>query len=228
MPFAKTQRPCRMVRRLAPTTFWRKLGPRFCRTSRKCCHPNGSFLLRELEAHVLTVLGESSEEVTQRVSGNAVGMARHGTVNDLALYTLGMNVRVAVIPTSRIFNNTPDEKLVESVVLASVPGECDKSRVICAVLHKNHFNLGVLRTSGSVQAVFQVGKEWDDALQRLLSFIKSRSPPPEPKREDLGPRWVPPTSPSTQKASVSDEKEPSKDGRAIDWDAHARLLNGQQ
>ena len=121
-------------------------------------------------------------------------MARHGTVNDLALYTLGMNVRVAVIPTSRIFNNTPDEKLVESVVLASVPGECDKSRVICAVLHKNHFDLGVLRTSGSVQAVFQVGKEWDDALQRLLSFIKSRSPPPEPKREDLGPRWVPPTS----------------------------------
>jgi len=182
----------------------------------------------ELEAHVLTVLGESSEEVTQRVLGNAVGMARHGTVNDLALYTLGMNVRVAVIPTSRIFNNTPDEKLVESVVLASVPGECDKSRVICAVLHKNHFDLGVLRTSGSVQAVFQVGKEWDDALQRLLSFIKSRSPPPEPKREDLGPRWVPPTSPSSQKASVSDEKEPSKDGRAIDWDAHARLLNGQQ
>ena len=43
------------------------------------------------------------------------------------------------------------------------------------MLHKNHFDLGLLRTSGSVQAVFQVGKEWDDALRRLLSFIRSRS-----------------------------------------------------
>jgi len=171
----------------------------------------------ELEAHVLTTRGESSEETHTHT---------HGTVKALALYTLEKDVRVAVISTSRIFNNTPDEKLVESVVLATVPGECDKSRVVCAVLHKNHFDLGVLRTSGSVQAVFQVGKEWDDARRLLLSFIKSRSPPPEPKREDLGPRWVPPISPSTQK-HPADEKEMSKEmGGRIRGSAGGGLLVG--
>jgi len=144
----------------------------------------------EWEAHITTLIGESSHEFTQRVSGNAAGKAMHGTNSDLALYTLGEDVRVVVISTSKILSTTPDEKLLESVVLATVPAQCDKSRVVCAVLHKDHFDLGVLRSHNSIQAVFQVGQEWDHALRQLLSFIKSRSPSSatEP-RENLGPRW---------------------------------------
>ena len=94
MPFAKTQRFCRMVRRLAPTVLAQTRAA-ILQNFEKILSPKREFFTEpgELEAHVLTVLGESSEEVTQRVSGTP-----YGTVNDLALYTLGMNVRVAVIP----------------------------------------------------------------------------------------------------------------------------------
>jgi hypothetical protein len=81
-----------------------------------------------------------------------------------------------VIVTDNIFSTTPDEKLFLSVFPAIAPGEREKSRVICAVLHKDHFDLGVLRTSDSVQAVFRVGPEWDRARRELLSFVKARSP----------------------------------------------------
>ena len=100
-----------------------------------------------------------------------------------------------VIVTANIFSTTPDEKLLESVFPAFVAGEREKSRVVCAILHKEHFDLGVLRTSDSVHAVFQLGLEWDRALLSLLGFVKARSPQPGATREDLGPRLVPPSSP---------------------------------
>lgn len=165
---------------------------------------------QEWEAHIATIIGEPLSEFTQRLSGQARGKAVHGTITDLALYTLQEDVRVIVIATDGIFSTTPDEELFSSVVPAFVPGECEKSRVVCAILHKEHFDLGVLRTTDSVQAVFQMGPEWDRALRSLLSFLKARSPLPGAKREDLGPRWAPPTSP--RPSPVPDEKEVSENG----------------
>jgi hypothetical protein len=147
----------------------------------------------EWEAHIVSLIGESSLQFSQRASGNAEGKARHGSNSDLALYTLGKDVRVTVISTDRIFSTTPDEKLFQAVELAAILGESEKSRVVCAILHKGHFDLGVLRTPDSVQAIFQVGPEWDHALFQLLSFIKSRSPSSGEERKDLGPRWASPT-----------------------------------
>ena len=121
----------------------------------------------------------------------------HGTMIDLALSTLDQDVRVVVISTDRILSTTLDEKLPQAAEWVHVPDECDKTKVVCAVLHNEHFDLGVLRTGDSIQAVFQEGQEWNHALQLLLSFIKSRSPPAHvPKREPLGPQWVPPASQS--------------------------------
>ena len=154
-----------------------------------------------MEAHIATFIGESLHELTERVSGKAIGKARHGTTADLALYTLEEDVRVMVITADRIFSTTPDEKLLECVAPAFVPGEREKSRVVCVILHKEHFDLGVIRTLDSVQAVFQVGQEWERVLLSLLSFVKSRSPHPGATRQDLGPRWVPPTSPEGKEAS---------------------------
>ena len=100
---------------------------------------------------------EPLHEFTQRISGKARGKAVHGSITDLALCTLEEDVRVMVIVTANIFSTTPDEKLLESVFPAFVAGEREKSRVVCAILHNEHFDLGVLRTSDSVHAVFQLG-----------------------------------------------------------------------
>ena len=110
---------------------------------------------QEMEAHIATMIGEALHEFTARVSGKVSGQARLGPTTDLALYTLEEDVRVMVIATDKIFSTTPDEKLLESVVSAFVPGEREKSRVVCAILHKEHFDLGVIRTLDSVKAVFQ-------------------------------------------------------------------------
>jgi hypothetical protein len=43
---------------------------------------------QDWEAHLVSIIGESSHEFTQRVSGAARGKALHGTIMELALYTL--------------------------------------------------------------------------------------------------------------------------------------------
>ena len=57
---------------------------------------------------------------------------------------------------------------------AAVAGERDKTRMVCAILHKKHYDLGVVHTAQGIQAVFQVGEEWDNALRLILRFIKAK------------------------------------------------------
>ena len=44
----------------------------------------------------------------------------------------------------------------------------------CAILHKKHYDLGVLHTAEGIQAVFQVDEEWDNAIRLILRFIKAK------------------------------------------------------
>ena len=37
--------------------------------------------------------------------------------------------------------------------------------------------------------MFQVGREWDDAIRLILRFIKSQMPPDGQEQGPLGPRW---------------------------------------
>ena len=49
--------------------------------------------------------------------------------------------------------------------------------MVCAILHKKHYDLGVVHTVQGIQAVFQVGEEWDNALRLILRFIKAKCRP---------------------------------------------------
>ena len=93
------------------------------------------------------------------MSGNAVLEARLESNIDLAMSAWQENVRVMVVDTHSLSRNTPDEMLHKAVQPAAVAGEWDKTRMVCAILHKKHYDLGVLRTNQGVQAVFQVGDE---------------------------------------------------------------------
>ena len=53
------------------------------------------------------------------------------------------DVRVMVIDAEMISRDTPDQDLAKAVKLELTPGECDKKRVVCGVLHRKHFELGV-------------------------------------------------------------------------------------
>ena len=50
--------------------------------------------------------------------------------------------------------------LENAVQYAAAAAERDKTRMVCAILHKKHYDLGVLHTAQGIQAVFQVGEEW--------------------------------------------------------------------
>ena len=158
----------------------------------------------ELEAeHVLPYLGASSEVFRRRVSGEAVGKDRWGTISDLALYTLQLDVLVVVINASAVF---PTSSLVEDDVRACSPAHFDlevpKTRVVCVVLDRDHFSLGVVRTPMGVRAIFQLGPDWDTARHRILEFIKARESPMTP----LCPQWT--TSPEQSPRAASTDQRP--------------------
>ena len=48
--------------------------------------------------------------------------------------------------------------------------------------------IGVLHTAEGIQAVFQVGEEWDNAIRLILSFIKAKLLPTG-QAQCLIPRW---------------------------------------
>ena len=95
-------------------------------------------------------LGESSSTFIERVSGRTVGEARLGTNVDLAMFAWQENVRVMVVNTRTISRDSPDEVLDSAVQFAAVAGESDKTRMVCAILHKKHYDLGVLQTANGV------------------------------------------------------------------------------
>ena len=125
----------------------------------------------EQEDHVTTLFGESSSTFVERVSGKAVLEARLGANTDLAISAWQENVRVMIVDTHSLSRDTPDEMLDKAVQFAAAAGERDKTRMVCA-----HYDLGVLRTDQGVQAVFQVGDEWDTAIHLILRFIRARLP----------------------------------------------------
>ena len=135
-------------------------------------------LAEDLEAHTCTFLGEPSSRFVERVSGKATGKDQLGHASDLAMSVWKEDVRVVVINTQEINGG-------RAATVVATPGERDKARVVCVVLHKEHFDLCVLRTSDTVRAVFEIGQEWDCALRLFLDFVGARSMLSEP----LGPRW---------------------------------------
>ena len=84
------------------------------------------------------------------MSGNAVLEAHLGTNIDLAMSAWQENVRVIVADTHSLSRNTPDKMLHKAVQSAAVAGEWDKTRMVCAILHKQHYDLGVLHTNQGV------------------------------------------------------------------------------
>jgi hypothetical protein len=60
-------------------------------------------------------------------------------------------------------------------------------------MHSKHYDLCVVRSTSSVQAVFAAGVEWEAAVELILAFIKSKAPSRgQQVREELCPRWAPP------------------------------------
>ena len=51
-----------------------------------------------------------------------------------------------VADTSTISRDTADQVLDNAVQYAAVAGERDKTRMVCAILHKKHYDLSVRHT----------------------------------------------------------------------------------
>ena len=108
------------------------------------------------------------------------------------MFTRHDDVRVMVIDTKAILCTSSQADLEKAVRPTLCPGECEKSRVVCAISSPDHFDIGVVHTSNGIRAIFQEGDEWQEALSLILSFIKARSPKTfQDKRVPRCPRWAP-------------------------------------
>jgi len=112
---------------------------------------------------------------------------RLGLINDFAAYTAKTPFQVMVIDTRDIWSDSSDEELRRAVRKAEIRTDTEfvKSRVFCAVFHKKHYDLGVVRCEGSVQAVFAAGAEWEAAVARHPCVCQVKV---------AGPRWSEGTS----------------------------------
>ena len=138
----------------------------------------------EVRAH----LTESSEDFCARVSGRISGQGMWGSNTDLALYALYTPVLVVVIRADLVTPSSSfvdDDKAACSELWFDPLVEAVKTRVVCVILDRHHFQLGVVRTP-QIRAVFQRGADWDEARHLILAFIKAR-----PSRGSLGPPWAP-------------------------------------
>src|SRR5947209_3891033 len=76
--------------------------------------------------------------------------------------------------------------------------------------NNKHYDLCVLRQPQSVRAVFQIGPEWDRALQQFLQFVRAHSPLPGEEREWLGDRWTERVVEEKEPASVKPKSAPAR------------------
>ena len=164
----------------------------------------------EVDGAIMENFGELPSSYIPRVTGTAKEEARLGLINDFAAYTAKTPYQVMVIDTLGIWSDSSDEELRRAVRKAEMKTDTEfvKSRVFCAVFHKKHYDLGVVRCEGLVQAVFAAGAEWDAAVALILAFVKSKSPARGSERGELCPRWVPPAPvPPTPHAKAKSHRE---------------------
>ena len=83
----------------------------------------------ELESKVWDSLGSSSKDYSLHVAGLERGLGKQGLVQELALYTLFLDIRVIVVNTDMIFAHSSDKELSDACVVAGFEGECEKRRV---------------------------------------------------------------------------------------------------
>ena len=131
-----------------------------------------------------------------RVTGTPKEKARPGLINDFAAYTAKTPFQVMVIDSRDIWSGTSDadlRKLALRKAEFKADTECVKSRVLCAVLHNEHYDLGVVRSAGSIRLI--------------LAFVKSKVPNRGAPRQELCPRWAPqapsPSPTSRQRTSTA-------------------------
>jgi hypothetical protein len=99
---------------------------------------------------VLPHLNGSLQSYKSRMNGDIVkGKEMHGSYIDLGLYTLFSNVLVVIINAERITPSslaTEDAKACTELWYDSIAEEAfPKTRVVCVILHREHFQLGVVR-----------------------------------------------------------------------------------
>ena len=136
-------------------------------------------------------LNEGLKSYKGRLNGDIVkGKEMHGSYIDLGLYTLFSNVLVVIIDAERITPSslaTEDAKACTELWFDRIAEEdFPKTRVVCVILHREHFQLGVVR-SPQVRGIFQLGHAWDQARRLILTFLKGHTP-----GQPLGPNWKSP------------------------------------
>jgi hypothetical protein len=172
----------------------------------------------EVDGAILENFGELPSSYVPRITGIAKEKERLGEVNDFAAYTAKTPFQVMVIDSQNIWSDTSDADLRKLALRkAEIKTDTDvvKSRVLCAVLHNKHYDLGVVRSAGSIQAVFAAGPEWEAAVDLILAFVRSKMPSRGAERKPLCQRWVPPAAipvrPSRQlPASTSRKTKPGR------------------
>ena len=134
----------------------------------------------QLEEKVIDAVFSTSQYFLFHAAGLIPGEDKQGEIHDLAIYTLFLDIRVIVVHADAIRADSTEKQLSEACIVAGFEGECEKRRVVCAVLEKGHYDLGVVFRP-EAHAVFENGPEWETARSLILHYLRARKAKPQPK-----------------------------------------------
>ena len=84
----------------------------------------------ELEEKVWCSVASSSRDYLLHIAGMGEGMDKQGTVQDLAIYSLFLDIRVIVVLADRIHASSSEKELSDACIEAGFEGESEKRRVV--------------------------------------------------------------------------------------------------
>jgi hypothetical protein len=120
------------------------------------------------------IMGKSSDIVLEQT----LSTGKWGGIVELALALWHTFVEIVVVHADSINAKASDKEVqvaVHPAMLKGLPeGPTKKKMRVFAILKRGHYYLATIKTGGSERAMFNIGKDADEAQALIVAFLKSK------------------------------------------------------
>jgi len=129
---------------------------------------------KKADEEMMSLLGEPLGDFVTRVSAGK-GPEKWGGFEAFSLSSQHSSVRVVILDAreySRVDGQTANGRAAHTV---QCPGEQKKTHAVYVIWTGSHYKLGITKAGEVKKALFKVGKEADEACEKITAFLKSQA-----------------------------------------------------
>ena len=129
---------------------------------------------KKADEEMMALLAEPTGAFITRVTSGK-GPDAWGGFEAFLLASRDSVVRVVVVDAREFGRAGGQTENGKAVYRVQCPGEQDKTHVIYVIWTGSHYKLGITKAGEVKKAVFEVGKEADDACEKITAFLKTQA-----------------------------------------------------